>query len=97
MLDTKLVRIEAEGQLALPVEVRQRLGFNPGDLVALIETPDGLLITSRDAGITYALDKIGEILRGRDLSLDDLIESGREVRAAIIREQYGIDPDSSPS
>ncbi len=36
------------------------------------------------------LDKIGELLREQGLTLEDLIESGREERGKLIQEEYGI-------
>jgi hypothetical protein len=34
------------------------------------------------------LDEIGEALKERGISLDDLIESGREIRQKIYNEKY---------
>ena len=39
--------------------------------------------------VNKALDRIGENLRQEGLTLEELIESGREIRAELIREQYG--------
>ena len=39
---------------------------------------------------TEALDRIGEALRASGISLEELIESGREVRGDIVRERYGM-------
>ncbi|GEM_PF-5439616 len=36
------------------------------------------------------LDAIGEALREQGVTLDELIESGREIRGKLIEEQYGI-------
>jgi hypothetical protein len=36
-----------------------------------------------------ALDNIGHALKAKGLSLEDMIESGREIREELYREQYG--------
>ena len=73
--------------------MRKRLGLKKGDLVAVIETADGVLITPRELLARKTLDRIGQALRVKGLSLDELIESGREERTDLIQEQYGIRPD----
>ena len=90
----RLVRVQENGQVTLPTEVRKRLGLKKGDLVAVVETPEGVLITPQEVLATRTLDRIGAVLRGQGLSLEELVESGREERARIIEEHYGIRPES---
>ncbi len=94
MTDGKLVRVQDKGQVTLPVGARRRLGLKKGDLVAIVETEDGLLITPRVVLATRALDEMGAILRQQGVTLEDWIESGREIRGHLVREKYGIDPIS---
>lgn len=91
VVEPKMVRVEENGQVTLPAEVRERLGLKEGDVVAIMETPDGVLITPQEIIATRALDAIGSSLRDQGLALEDLIESGRTERDDLIREQYGID------
>lgn len=95
MVAPKLVRIQEKGQVTLPSEVRKRLGLRKGDLVSVVDTPEGVLIRPQQVLATEALDRIGAALREKGLSLDDLIESGRQERAEIIKETYGINADDS--
>ena len=90
IMERKFVRVQEQGQVTLPTEVRKRLGIKKGDLVAVTETPEGLLITPQEVLASSALDRIGAVLREQGLSLDELIESGREERGRIIEEKYGI-------
>ncbi len=92
--ERKLVRVQEKGQVTLPTEVREKLGLKKGDLVAVTETEGGILISPQQVVANRALDKIGEALREKGLSLDELIESGREIRGQMVKEKYGIDPDS---
>ena len=89
-----LVRVQEKGQVTLPATIRQRLGLKKGDLVAVVQTDEGVLITPQAAVAMKALDRIGEALREQGLSLDELIESGRAERDDLIRELYGLDPDT---
>ena len=90
MAERKFVRIQENGQITLPAGVRKRLGLKKGDLVAITATPEGVLITPQEVVALRALDRIGETLRDQGLTLEELIESGREERAHLIEEQYGI-------
>ena len=90
MSERKLVRVQEKGQVTLPAGVRRNLGLKKGDLVAVVETDEGFLISPQEIVATKAMDRIGEILREKGLSLDELIESGREERANIIEKKYGF-------
>lgn len=93
-IDRKLVRVQEKGQVTLPSEVRERLGLKKGDLVSVVVTNEGILITPQQVVANDALDKLGLALREKGLSLEELIESGREIRGKMVKEKYGIDPDS---
>jgi AbrB family looped-hinge helix DNA binding protein len=88
----RLVRIQEKGQVTLPVSLRRKLGWKTGDLVAISETEQGVLITPQELVAADALDRIGAALRERGLSLEELIESGREIRGQITEEKYGAGP-----
>ena len=94
--ERKLVRIQEKGQVTLPAEIRRRLGLKKGDLVAVEGTPEGVLITPQEVVAAKALDEIGAILRAQGLSLDELVESGRDTRDELLRELYGIDSSPEP-
>lgn len=96
MPERNLVRVQEKGQVTLPAEVRKRLGLKKGDLVAVVDTPEGVLITRQEIVATQALDRIGEALREQGLSLEGLIESGREERGRLVEQQYGIPTDHEP-
>jgi antitoxin PrlF len=90
MNDRKLVRIQEKGQVTIPTEIRKKLGLKRGDLVAVMETPEGVFITPQQVVATKAFDRIGDILKEQGLSVDELITSGREIRADLLKETYGI-------
>ncbi len=86
MTASKLIRVQEKGQVTLPAELRRKLGIKKGDLVAVEESDGKLLITPHEVIANQALDAIGEALRRQGLTLEDLIESGREERGRILSE-----------
>ncbi len=85
----KLVRIQEKGQVTLPVEVRKQLGLKKGDLVSVTQTAEGILITPQEVLAARLLSEIGDALREKGLTLEELIASGREIRGKLIEEEYG--------
>lgn len=96
-LQSRVVRISENGELRLPDDIQRRLGVKAGDVVTLVETAEGFLVTSTEANVLRSLDRMGDAIRDKNVSLEEMIESGRHERAAIIREQYGLDPDAGPA
>ncbi len=89
MNDRKLVRMQEKGQVTIPTEIRKKLGLKRGDLVAVMETPEGVFITPQQVVAKLALDRIGDTLKDQGLSLAELIASGRQIRTDILQEAYG--------
>jgi antitoxin PrlF len=89
MNDRKLVRVQEKGQVTIPAEIRKKLGLKRGDLVAVMETPDGIFITPQQVLATKALDRIGDMLKEQGLALEELTASGRQARTDILQETYG--------
>lgn len=81
--------------MTLPAEIRKRLGLKKDDLVAVVATADGVLITPQEVVATKALADIGNALQEQGLSLEEMIERGRAIRGQLFEEQYGsADADS---
>lgn len=95
LAQSNLVRVQEKGQVTLPASLRRKLGIEKGSLVSITETDGGVLITPQEVIAMNALDKIGKALQEQGISLDELIESGRDERNDLLREYYGIEPDGS--
>ena len=93
LVTKKTYTIQENGQITLPVEFRRRYNLKKGDIVVFKETDEGLLISSKEALVMNLLDEIGAGLKAKGLTLDELIESGREIRQEIYEEQYAHDSD----
>ena len=85
-----LSRVQKKGQVTIPASIRERLGLKEGDLVAFQETERGVLIAPQEGVAADAFDRIGAAQQASGISLDDLIESGREIRGDLVRERYGL-------
>ncbi len=59
------------GRLVIPAEVREHLGLDTGTTLTLLETPDGLVLLTRDQLRSLVrrdlagLDLVGELLADR--------------------------------
>lgn len=89
-MTTKLSVVQEKGQITIPMEIRQRWGLKKGDLVAFVETEQGVLINPQEVVAMNALDRIGRALQQRGISLEELIESGRDIRGNILDEEFDI-------
>lgn len=92
MSTLKLSVVQEKGQVTIPSEIRKKLGLKKGDVVAFVETEQGVLISPQEVIAMEALDKIGAILEEKDVTLEELIESGRAVRGELVEKEYDLKP-----
>ena len=93
MTELKLSTVQEKGQVTIPAEIRKKLGLKKGDLVAFVETEDGVLISPREAVALNALREIGESLKAKGITYEELAASGREIRDELLEEMYGIESE----
>lgn len=87
--------VQEKGQVTIPADIRRRLRLRKGSYVAFVETDEGVMIVPEEDVAMDALDEIGQALRERGISLDELIDSGRSIRGELLKERYGLtDPDA---
>jgi bifunctional DNA-binding transcriptional regulator/antitoxin component of YhaV-PrlF toxin-antitoxin module len=87
------LRMEVDGEenrVVLPPDLREKLGPKGSDEVWVVETDEGILFMSREAMMEREYQEVDAEFRKQGLSLDDMIESGREIRAELMKERYGI-------
>jgi AbrB family looped-hinge helix DNA binding protein len=72
MSERSLVRVQEKGQVTLPARLRSKFGIKKGDLVAVEETPAGLLISPQRAIAAAVLERVGKTLAEQDISLADV-------------------------
>ncbi len=84
------VRVQEKGQVTIPLQIRKRLKLKKGDLVAFVETNAGVLITPAEVVVTQAAQAISRSLKEKGVTLEQLIERGREIRGDLLKEEYGL-------
>jgi len=91
MPNSHLSIVQAKGQVTIPTSIRKKLGLKKGDVVAFVETEDGVFISPREVVAMKALQKLGAMLKEKGITLEELMESGREIRGELLKEMYGLD------
>lgn len=76
--------VQKRGQVTIPVDLRRKLGLEEGDVVAFVETEQGILISPREVLAMDAVERIGEALQKQGITLEELIETGREARGRMV-------------
>ena len=89
----KLSAVQEKGQVTIPAEIRRKLGLKKGDLVAFVETEQGVLISPQEVVAMDILDRMGRVLREKGVTLEELIEDGRKIRGDLLGEEYGLKAD----
>lgn len=86
----QVVRVQEKGQVTIPLEIRQKFGLKKGVLVTFVETEQGIVIKLAEVIVTETLDKIGQVLKEKGISPEELIEQGRRIRGELIKKEYGL-------
>ena len=83
-------RINENGRIVIPAEIRQRLDLNPGDVVFMKLGPDGILhIESHHARIRRIQDEFKKYAQPGVLASDELIADRREEARREMEEWLG--------
>jgi AbrB family looped-hinge helix DNA binding protein len=90
-MSQKTYTIQESGSVTLPADFRKKYGLKAGDEVTFIETEEGLLISPRDVLIRRLLNDVASELETSNISLEDLMEAGREKRTELLKKLYGIE------
>lgn len=85
--------IQEKGQVTIPAGIRRKMGLKKGDLIAFVETDEGVVITRQEVVALDLLKEIGESLKAKGITLEELLEDGRDIRGDLLKEMYGIDSD----
>ena len=82
--------VQEKGQVTIPLEIREKLNLKKGDRVVFVETEKGVVIQPAEVVVSAALGEIGKELKSQGVTLEQLLERGREIRGELIEEEYGI-------
>lgn len=83
------IQIRGKGTFTLPVEFRKKYGFNEGDVFTIIDLGEGaLLLTPMITRLDRLGDRIAQILKEENTTVDDLLVALEEERERYYKEQY---------
>jgi AbrB family looped-hinge helix DNA binding protein len=89
--------VQPDGQITLPAEWLEKHGIEPGsELVVIEDEYDGLLVLPREAAAMLLLDRIGKELKAKGVTLEEMMESGEEIRQQIYDERHANPEPPSP-
>ena len=91
--EVKLGSVQQRGQVTIPIELRRKIGIEEDGVLAFIETENAVLISPQEVLAMDAMDRLGKVLKERGISLEDLIESGMEIKGETVEEDYGLKAD----
>ena len=83
------VKVDAEGNLTLPMELRESLGLQIGDTLKVMQTDDYVLLIPKRLLVPEFAEYMSKLLAEKGLTVDDLLASGEEIRDDLFRERYG--------
>lgn len=83
------LEVNAEGNLVLPVELRETLGLQAGDTLRLVQTEEALLLIPRRLLVPAFADYLSTLLGEKGLTVADLLAGGEAIRDELFQERYG--------
>src|SRR5260370_15970212 len=88
--------IQEKGQVTLPREWRERFGLKKGDLVSFSVDDQGrLVVAPRTALAMEALDRIGNALREKGVTLEEMLETIEQTRQEMYDEEHPTQANSN--
>ena len=88
-VETFTVQMRPDGALELPAEFRAEFNLEAGDMVTVIRINGHLIIAPRPLVVVEALDQLNTLMTEAGVTFEDLMETGRQIRAKLFEEQYG--------
>lgn len=85
----RLLIVQKRGQITIPADIRRRYGLEEGAVVSISEEEDGVRIVPRAVVTLRALERIGEALRKRGVTLEELIAETHRGREAPNGQSHG--------
>jgi bifunctional DNA-binding transcriptional regulator/antitoxin component of YhaV-PrlF toxin-antitoxin module len=88
-MSTNTIQVRKKGSITLPMELRAKYGVDEGDVFTLIDMGDGsFLLTPRISQVNRLGDRVAEILRAEDVSMDELLNTLDDERERYYQERY---------
>ena len=85
---SRVVQLEEQGQITLPIEWQRELALNVGDNLTLIKLNGYFLLAPRRLVVPEMADAIARLVIEEGLTSGDLLAGLREERELLYKEQY---------
>ena len=83
-------KIQKRGTVTIPAQLRRKWGLEVGSEVVFEDTEAGILIRrASEAEILQAIELVGQELKKRGVTFEELMEQGEQIRAELYQERYG--------
>ncbi len=85
--------VQRNGQVTLPPELREEYQLKPGDEVRFIKGAEGWIVAKIDPDPLQLLDQLGDVLKAKGVTLEQLMEDGATIRESLVKEIYNLPPE----
>ncbi len=85
---TNDIEVREDGTVVLPAELWEGYGLKAGDSLSAIQTRNGILIAPRAVLIDRLLDEIGDDLKAKGFTLEQMLADGEAIRQEIYDQKY---------
>ena len=82
------ISLREKRQLTLPASLCHELGLEAGDLLDASIEGDKIIIRPRRKAAVDALAEVRRAIRESGVTLEELVDGGREVREELFKEKY---------
>lgn len=83
-----VVKLRERGQLTIPYEYRKELGLGKEDVLNVLKIGDVLILVPRQLAGDVISRKIESQMKGKGLTLDNLLKNLSEQRKRYSKETY---------
>jgi AbrB family looped-hinge helix DNA binding protein len=88
-MNVTTVQIRRKGVITIPAQVRRKYSLDEGDVFTLIDLGEGtFLLSPKVSQVAREGDKVAQMLAEQDVTLDDILETLDQERAAYYNEHY---------
>ena len=84
-----VVRVQGEGTIVLPRELREKYGVGDGEALTLIDLGGGSILLTRRSRVSELADEAARLAAEDGVSLDDMLTALDEERTEYYRSRYG--------
>lgn len=81
--------IQTDGQVTLPPQLRAEYELEQGDQVIFCKSTNGWFIMKKEPDPIALLDELGEMLRERGITMENVLADGEKIREELFEERYG--------